>query len=59
MQELTRKTDFETLVTLDKIKVYRSSAKMDKNTYTSGSHFGTKQQALIRADYMVNDEGLH
>jgi len=59
MQELTCKTDFETLVTLGKIKVYRSSAKLNKTIYNSGSHFGTKQQALIRADYMVNDEGSH
>jgi len=25
----------------------------------SGSHAGTKQQALIRADYMINDEGKY
>jgi hypothetical protein len=59
MQELTSKTDFETVLTLSKIKVYRSSANMNKQSYRVGSHVGTKQQALIRADYMVNDEGTY
>lgn len=32
---------------------------MNKTSYDSGVHVGSKQQALIRADYMVNDEGSH
>jgi len=55
-QELLPTTKFQDLLNLETIKVYRSSAKPNKVGYESGSHAGTKQQALIRADYMVNDE---
>lgn len=41
------------------LKVYRSSARPEKKNYESGSHCGTRQQALIRADYMINDEGKY
>jgi len=56
IQELLPNTKFEQLLNLDSLKVFRSSAKSDKQNYESGSHAGTKQQALIRADYMINDE---
>jgi hypothetical protein len=59
MNELLPNTSFESIKKLDKIKVYRSSARMNKTNYDSGVHVGSKQQALIRADYMVNDEGSH
>ena len=59
MNELLPNTSFESIQNLDKIKVYRSSARMNKTSYNSGIHAGTKQQALIRADYMINDEGSH
>jgi hypothetical protein len=59
MIELTNDLDFDTVKNLDSIKVFRSSAKLNKRTYNVGCHFGTKQQALIRADYMVNDEQLY
>lgn len=59
MIELINTTDFETVINQSEIKVYRSSAKFDKDKYVSGSHVGSKQQALIRADYMVNDECSH
>jgi hypothetical protein len=55
-QELLPDTSFEDVQNMDSLKVYRSSARSFENDYTSGSHAGTKQQALIRADYMVNDE---
>jgi hypothetical protein len=55
-QELLPNTKLNDLLNLETIKVYRSSAKPNKVGYESGSHAGTKQQALIRADYMVNDE---
>lgn len=55
-KELLPNTKFEEVLNLENLKVYRSSAKPDKTTYESGSHAGTKQQALIRADYMINDE---
>lgn len=56
---LTPDTDFPTLQTQETIKVYRSSSRPDKTTYESGSHVGTLQQALIRADYFLNDEESH
>lgn len=59
MNELLPTTDFESMKKLETVKVFRSSARPNKTTYESGFHAGTKQQALIRADYMVNDEGSH
>jgi len=59
MDTLLPNTSFESIQKLDKIKVYRSSARMNKTSYESGIHVGSKQQALIRADYMINDEGSH
>ena len=56
VQELTPNTKLKDIINLPYLKVYRSSARPNKNDYTSGSHAGTEQQALIRADYMVNDE---
>lgn len=56
INELLPTTTFESLKRLDKIKVYRASARKNKTTYNPGDHAGTEQQALIRADYMVNDE---
>jgi hypothetical protein len=55
-KELLPNTKFQETLNIDTLKVYRSSAKPNKQAYESGSHAGTKQQALIRADYMVNDE---
>ena len=55
-QELLPTTKFSDLQNINTLKVYRSSARENKVGYESGSHAGTKQQALIRADYMVNDE---
>ena len=57
--ELLPTTAFEDLENCEYLKVYRSSARPNKNDYVSGSHAGTKQQALIRADYMINDEGKY
>jgi len=54
--ELSPTTALGDLENCEYLKVYRSSARPNKNDYTSGSHAGTKQQALIRADYMINDE---
>ena len=54
--ELTPDTTFEELSKMGTIRTYRSSAKNDKTSYQSGSHVGSKLQALIRADYMLNDE---
>jgi hypothetical protein len=48
-------TDFYTLKGAETLKLYRASAKPSM-TFRSGMHCGTLQQALIRADYMVNDE---
>jgi hypothetical protein len=59
MNELLHTTDFESIKKLDTIKVYRSSARPSKTSYESGVHAGSKKQALIRADYMVNDEGKY
>jgi len=55
-QELLPTTTFTEVLNLKHILVYRSSARPDKSGYESGSHAGTKQQALIRADYMLNDD---
>lgn len=57
--ELSPDTKFEDVQNYRIVKVYRSSARPNKNDYVSGSHAGTKQQALIRADYMINDEGKY
>lgn len=57
--ELLPNTKFSDLKKQEKIKVYRSSARPNKTTYESGSHVGTLQQALIRADYFLNDEESH
>jgi len=53
--ELLPNSKFQDMQNTKTIKVYRSSARPNKNDYVSGSHAGTKQQALIRADYMIND----
>lgn len=59
IQELSPHTTFSDAAKLEYIKVYRSSARASKADYDSGSHCGTRQQALIRADYMINDEGKY
>lgn len=56
IQELAPNTKLKDIINLSYIKVFRSSARPNKNDYTSGSHAGTWQQAMIRADYMINDE---
>jgi len=56
IQELTPHTKFLDVKGMEYLKVYRSSARPNKHNYTEGSHAGTLQQALIRADYMINDE---
>jgi hypothetical protein len=56
IQELTPHTKFSDAKGMEYLKVYRSSARPNKHDYTEGSHAGTLQQALIRADYMINDE---
>jgi len=56
IQELTPHTKFSDVKGMEYLKVYRSSARPNKHNYTEGSHAGTLQQALIRADYMINDE---
>ena len=57
--ELSPNTKFEDVKKAKSLKVFRSSARPNKNDYVAGSHAGTKQQALIRADYMINDEGKY
>lgn len=59
IQELAPNTSFKDAASLEYLKVFRSSARPAKADYTSGSHCGTRQQALIRADYMINDEGKY
>lgn len=59
IQELTPTTKLKDIVGMEYIKVFRSSARASKNDYQSGSHCGTLQQALIRADFMINDEGKY
>ncbi|NBO22241.1 hypothetical protein EBU94_02715 [bacterium] len=59
IQELLPNTNLFDLKNSKKIKVYRSCARPDKTTYNSGFHAGTLQQALIRADYFLNDEETH
>lgn len=56
IQELSPNSKLKDIINLPYLKVYRSSARPNKNDYTSGSHAGTWQQAMIRADYMINDE---
>lgn len=53
---LNQYTKFDEVLPLNTLRVYRSDSTPNKNKYYSGAHAGTKQQALIRADYMVNDE---
>lgn len=57
--ELTADTKFKDISGVEYLKVFRSSARSEKRDYTKGSHCGTLQQALIRADYMINDEGKY
>lgn len=57
IQELSPNTTLQDIMNTHYLKVYRSSARPEKNDYQSGSHAGTWQQAMIRADYMINDEG--
>lgn len=59
IQELAPNTSLRDVEGIEYIKVFRSSARPSKADYASGSHCGTKQQALIRADYMINDEGRY
>lgn len=59
IQELTADTKFTDIQEVEYLKVFRSSARGEKREYTKGSHCGTRQQALIRADYMINDEGKY
>ena len=59
IQELTPTTKLKDISDMEYIKVFRSSARPSKNDYQSGSHCGTEQQALIRADFMINDEGKY
>lgn len=59
LPELLPSTTFQSLKVQEKIKAYRSSARPSKTSYESGSHAGTLQQALIRADYFLNDEESH
>ena len=59
IQELSPNSKLQDILNTHYLKVYRSSARPNKSDYTSGSHAGTRQQALIRADYMINDEGKY
>ena len=59
IQELSPTTKLKDITGMEYIKVFRSSARPSKNDYQTGSHCGTLQQALIRADYMINDEGKY
>jgi len=59
IQELKPNSKLKDIIKHPYLKVFRSSARPNKNDYVSGSHAGTKQQALIRADYMINDEGRY
>lgn len=59
IQELTPNTTLPDATKVEYLRVYRSSARSNKTDYESGSHCGTRQQALIRADYMINDEGKY
>ena len=52
-------TTYSQIKNWKKVKAYRSSARPNKTSYESGSHAGTLQQALIRADYFLNDEETH
>lgn len=56
IQELSPNSKLQDVMNTPYLKVYRSSARPEKNDYQSGSHAGTWQQAMIRADYMINDE---
>ena len=53
--ELTPHTTFDEILNAGMIKTYRSSAKK-QSQYHDGYHVGSKKQALIRADFMLNDE---
>jgi hypothetical protein len=53
--ELTPYTTFDEIRNAKTIKTYRSSAR-NNSTYRFGYHVGSKKQALIRADFMLNDE---
>jgi hypothetical protein len=57
--KLTPKITFSQIKNWKNVKAYRSSARADKPSYVSGTHVGTLQQALIRADYFLNDEETH
>lgn len=59
IQDLEPNSKLKDIIKHPYLRVYRSSARPEKNDYISGSHAGTKQQALIRADYMINDEGRY
>jgi hypothetical protein len=59
IQELTADAKFKDIRGVKYLKVFRSSARGEKRDYVAGSHCGTLQQALIRADYMINDEGKY
>lgn len=53
--ELTPHTTFDEILNTGMVKTYRSSAKK-QSQYHDGYHVGSKKQALIRADFMLNDE---
>jgi hypothetical protein len=57
--KLTPTITFSQIKNWKKVKAYRSSARADRPSYASGIHAGTLQQALIRADYFLNDEETH
>jgi hypothetical protein len=57
--KLTPMIIFSQIKNWKKVKAYRSSARPNKTSYESGTHVGTLQQALIRADYFLNDEETH
>jgi hypothetical protein len=54
--ELLPTTTFDEARNAGALKAYHSSMHKSNAGYRSGSHAGSKKQALIRADYMVNDE---
>ena len=56
--ELMPDTTFEEIKEAGSIICYHSSDKEDLNPVRDGIHLGTKDQAVWRADYMVNDDQL-
>jgi hypothetical protein len=54
--ELVPSMTFDEARNAGSLKAYHSSMHKSNAGYRVGSHVGSKKQALIRADYMVNDE---